>query len=237
MLHMDSYKKTLGSRNKRCFVFLGCVLLLMIMLLITSDNKLMDQDSDKVIGITCPIEGLQFGMTLEECKQNLSEFIFMPVEDLYMTYLLSDKMKVLGYKAEVLLFFIAKYEYEWIPFQSDGLYEVQFNYEDVNIDQIKKNISTLIGTQSEDRIDINKDIVTTWKSKDTVSSLDKQKQNILYDYWNLLEENSSNEFIRYQKEDTEPISYISLRNTGNNNCSVRFSSNMLYLLEKLGAMN
>lgn len=234
---MDSYKKPLGSRNKRRYVLLSCILLLMIMSLIACNNKVKDHDSDKVIGISCPIKGLRFGMPLEDCKQNLGEVTLIPVEDQYMTYLLSDTMKILGYEAEVILFFYPKYDYEWMPFQSDGLVVVQFNYEDVDINKIKKNITKLIGTASEDTIGINKEIVTTWKSKDTISSLDEQKQNVLYDYWNLLEENSSNEFIRYQKEDTEPISYISLRDPGNNNCSVRFSSNMLYLLEKLGAMN
>lgn len=237
MLHLERYKKNHGTRSKRRYLLFICAFLLItISIIVCIKKKGKEQDSDKVIGISCPIKGLRFGMTLEECKQNLGKVTLTTVDEGYMTYLLSDKMKVLGYEADVLLYFTPKSDYDWMPLQSDGLSAVQLNYEDVDIDQIKKNISTLIGTPSQEWVELNKDIVTRWKSIDTIASLDEQKQKALYDYWNLLQEHSNNEFIKYQRDSTEPISYISLRDPGNNNCSVRFTSNMLYLLEKLGAM-
>lgn len=237
MLHMVNYKQNHGVRSKRRYVLFCYALLLIIISLIACDKKKgKDQDSDQLIGISCPIKGLRFGMTLEECKQNLGKVTLTTVDDVYMTYLLSDKMKVLGYEADVVLYFISKPNADWMPFQSDGLSEVQLNYVEVDIDQIKEKISALIGTTGEEWIALNKDKITKWNSIDTLESLDEQKQKVLVDYWNLLQEHSTNEFIKIQGDSTEPISYISLRESGNNNCSVKFTSNMLYLLEKLGAM-
>lgn len=214
------------------------VLLFFFSLILLTSCASKTKDSSTTYGISSPINSLSWGMSVDECKQKLTDYTFESIgSDNNIMYSLSPVVSILDYTdeiAQIRLKFDSAITVSYYPYHSETLNSIQVIFTGINIDKIKEKITELVGTDGTYWVDVKKNNFVTWRSTDTIENLDQSSYNLLDDYWTLLEKHSSVDFpLKIEKDKSEAINKVVMQYTEGNNCSVEFYGGFNALLYNL----
>lgn len=206
-------------------------------ILLTSCASKTKKDST-TYGISSPINSLSWGMSVDECKQKLTDYTFESIgSDNNIMYSLSPVLSILDYTeeiAQIRLKFESAITESYYPYHSGTLNSIQVIFTEINVDKMKEKITDLVGTDGTYWVDVKKNNFVTWKSTDTIENLDQSSYNLLDDYWTLLEKHSRVDLpLKIEKDKSEAINKVVMQYTEGNNCSVEFYGGINALLYNL----
>lgn len=211
-------------------------ILFSIIFLTSCANK--TKDSSTAYGISSPINSLSWGMSVDECKQKLTDYTFESIGSYSnIKYSLSPMVSILDYTdeiAQIILKFDSAITESYYPYHSDTLNSIQVIFTGIDIDKMKEKITDLVGTDGTYWVDVKKINFVTWESRDTIGNLDQSSYNLLDDFWTLLEKHSSVDLpFKIEKDKSESINKVVMHYTEENNCSVEFYGGINALLYNL----
>ena len=217
--------------------FTTVLLILFSTIILTSCSNKIKEDST-TYGISSPINLLSWGMSVDECKQKLTDYTLESIStDSSIMYNLSPIVGILDYTdeiAQIILKFDSASTESYYPYHSEALSSIQVIFIGINIDKMKEKITDLVGNEGDYWVDVKKNNFVTWKSNDTIKDLDESSYNMLDDYWTLLERNSSDDVpLEIKKDKSEAINKVVMQYTEENNCSVEFYGDFNVLLYNL----
>lgn len=159
-------------------------LLFSIILLTSCTSKTKEKSTN--YGIPSPINSISFGMSIDECKQKLTDYTLESISSDYsLIYNLSPIVSIFDYKDEIvqiILKFDPASTESYYPYHSEALSSIQVIFTGINIDKMKEKITDLVGAEGKYWVDVKKVNFVTWRSTDTIKDLDKSSYNLLDDY-------------------------------------------------------
>lgn len=189
-----------------------------------------------VYGIPSPIKSLSWGMSVDDCKQKLTDHTLEPINsDSSLMYNLSPSISIFDYKdeiAQIILKFDPSSTTSVYPYQSEALSSIQIIFAGIDIDQMKKKITDFVGTEGDSWIDIKKNTFVTWNSTDTIKDLDHSSHELLDNFWTALDK-QANSNLTVKKDESEVINKVVMQYTEDNNCSVEFYGGINVILFNL----
>lgn len=211
-------------------------LLLSIILLTSCTSKTKEKST--TYGISSPIKSLSFGMSVDECKEKLTDYTLESIStDSSIMYNLSPIVSIFDYTdeiAQIILKFDPASTESYYPYHSEALSSIQVIFTGINIDKIKEKITDLVGSEGKYWVDVKKINFVTWRSTDTIKDLDKSSYNLLDDYWELLIKNLNVDVpFEIKKDKSEAINKVVMQYTDENNFSVEFYGGFNVLLFNL----
>lgn len=220
--------------KKLKFTTILCILFSIIFLTSCASKT---KDSATTYGISSPINSLSWGMSVDECKQKLTDYTFESIgSDSSIMYSLSPTVSILDYTDEIsqiILKFDPAITEFYYPYHSETLNSIQVIFTGIDIDKMKEKITDLVGTDGTYWVDVKKNNFVTWKSTDTIENLDQSSYNLLDDYWTLLEKHSSVDLpFKIEKDKSEAINKVVMQYT-EGDCSVEFYGGINTLLYNL----
>ncbi len=211
---------------------------MMFLFILTGCNTQSKEETPHQYGYNPPIEGLYWGISLEDIESVLS------IQDgvNHITYndlnpgtqiILPDKIQQFGYNATVYIEVEDAIEEEWFPFHTNYLSKVKLIYEGIDQDKLKENMQEELGGKGYNWVDVREILYTTWNSEDTIKSIDQESKSKLREYWRLLDKyRPIDDFFR-KKKNEESINSITLMKTEEGNAMVTYLGGNAIILNKL----
>ena len=162
--------------------FATVLLIFFSTIILTSCTNKIKEDST-TYGISSPINLLSWGMSVDECKQKLTDYTLESISNDYsLMYSLSPMISILDYTdeiAQIMLKFDSASTESYNPYHSEALSSIQVIFTGINIDKMKEKITDLVGAEGKYWVDVKKINFITWRSTDTIKDLDKSSYNLL----------------------------------------------------------
>lgn len=214
------------------------VLLMFFSTIILTSCSNNTKEYSTTYGVSTPINSLAWGMSVDDCKQKLTDYRLESISNDYsLMYSLSPMISILDYTDEItqiILKFDSASTESYYPYHSEALSSIQVIFTGINIDEMKEKITDLVGTEGKYWVDVKKINFVTWRSTDTIKDLDKTSYKLLDDYWELLENNLSVDVpFEIKKDKSEAINKVVMQYTEENIFSVEFYGGFNVLLYNL----